>query len=607
VRELSALDWAIVGGYLAFALGVGVLVSRVAGRSLESYFVAARQLPWWWLGTSMVATTFAADTPLVVSGMVARYGIAGNWFWWAWAISHVTMAVVFASLWRRARVVTDAEIVELRYSGRRAALLRAFKAIFFSVLINGIILGWVVRAMSKIAAPFVHWENWLGPQRFEALAAAWPSWLLLGTLNDTVTVLALFALITLYSSLGGIRGVILTDLIQFTMAIVASFGFAWVAVSHVGGLGGLRGSLAQLYGAEATDILAFVPREGSAWLPLKVFAVYLAVQWWAQYFADGSGYLAQRLSTARSDEDAEAGALWFCVANYGLRTWPWVLIGLVSLIVYPLGADVGIPGAELVADDREMGYPVLMARLLPSGLLGLMFASLLAAFMSTIDTHINWGASYLVNDLYRRFIRPGASRRELVRVSRLTVVGLAVLAILIAAQISSVEQAWKFFVALGAGLGLPQMLRWVWWRANAWTEIVGMTVASTSAIVLYALFPDARDEYLLAVIVGLSMPAALAATFLTDPTPWDRLRSFVDRVKPPGWWRDLNDRRPRGALRWLVAAWLMGNSAVFGLTFGGGYLLLGQEVSGVVMVACGSVAVWLTLVSTSRVREYLAL
>ncbi|MGH7475569.1 MAG: sodium:solute symporter family protein [Longimicrobiales bacterium] len=602
MRELAPLDWAIVGCYLILALGAGVFVARKAGRSVESYFIAGRQLPWWWLGTSMVATTFAADTPLVVTGLVASNGIAGNWFWWSWAISHVSMAVLFAGLWRRARVLTDAELVELRYAGRRAALLRGFKAVFFAVVINGIVLGWVIRAMTKISAPFVHWEVWLGEAGYAALAGVWPSWLLFGELSDTLTVLALFALVTVYSSLGGIRGVILTDLLQFVLAITASIAFAWFAVAAVGGLGGLRAGLASHY-PDPAEILAFVPSTDAAWLPLSVFAVYLGVQWWAQYFSDGSGYLAQRLFTAKSDAHAEAGGLWFVVANYGLRTWPWVLIALVALVVYPLGAEGGGAAARIVAGDREMAYPVLMAELLPAGLLGLLFASLLAAFMSTVDTHINWGSSYLVNDVYHRFLRPAASQRELVRVSRASVVGLAVLAVLIAAQISSIEQAWRFFIALGAGLGLPAMLRWLWWRVNAWTEIVGMTVATAAAFILYASFPDTRDEYLLVAIVAISMTAAFSATFLTAPTPRATLERFVRRVRPPGWWAGLSGGSSRRAAGWIALAWVLGNASVFGILFGGGWLLLGRPWTGLVVLLGGALGLRLTLLATSRARD----
>jgi Na+/proline symporter len=548
----------------------------------------------------MAATTFAADTPLVVTGLVAEYGVAGNWFWWSWAISHVSMAVVFAALWRRARVLTDAELVELRYGGRSATVLRGFKAVFFAVVINGIVLGWVVRAMVKIAAPFTHWEAWLGAGRLAVFESAWPAALTIGGPGDTLTVLALFALIAVYSSLGGIRGVILTDLFQFLLAIGASITFAWLAVAHVGGLDGLLAGLDRHY--DASQVLAFVPSRNAAWLPLQLFLIYIAVQWWAQYFSDGSGYLAQRLFTARDDAHAEGGALWFAVANYALRTWPWVLVALVALVVYPLGTEGAGTAGEIVAADREMAYPVLMGELLPTGLLGLMVASLLAAFMSTVDTHINWGTSYLVNDLYRRFLRPDASDRELVAVSRLGVFLLAGLAVLVAARISSIESAWRFFIALGAGLGLPSMLRWLWWRVNAWTEIVGMSVAVAMALVLYPLFPDVRDEYLLLVIIAVSMSAALAATFLTAPVAPERLADFVQRVRPPGWWGTVPGAAPRRAMAWIAAAWIAGNLGVFGITFGAGHALLGRPFTGALMAIGGLLAMAATLRATSKAR-----
>jgi Na+/proline symporter len=603
VRALAPWDWAIVLAYLTLALAAGVLVARRAGSSMESYFVAGRGLPWWWLGTSMVATTFAADTPLVVTGLVANYGVAGNWFWWSWAISHVSMAVVFAALWRRARVMTDAELVELRYGGRPAAVLRAFKAVFFAIVINGIILGWVIRAMVKIAAPFAQWEAWLGAERLAAFEAVWPAALTIGGPGDTITVLVLFGLIAVYSSLGGIRGVILTDLFQFVLAIVASTMFAWLAIAHVGGLDGLMTGLDRHY--DTDQVLAFVPSAQAAWLPLQVFLIYIAVQWWAQYFSDGSGYLAQRLFTARDDSHAEGGALWFAVANYSLRTWPWVLIALVALVVYPLSMEGGGAAGEMVAADREMAYPVLMSELLPTGLLGLMFASLLAAFMSTVDTHINWGSSYLVNDLYRRFLRPDAPDRELVAAGRIAVFLLAFLAVLVAARISSIEGAWRFFIALGAGLGLPSMLRWLWWRVNAWTEIVGMSVASVAALILYPLFPDARDEYLLLVIIAVSMSAAFIVTFLTAPVPPQHLAEFVRRVRPPGWWGSVPGAAPRQTVVWIGAAWIAGNLGVFGMTFGIGHAVLGRPGFGALMAIGGLVAIALTLRATATARVHL--
>ena len=601
MRTFAAIDWVIIVGYLALAVTVGVLVARRASTSLESYFVADRSLPWWWLGTSMAATTFAADTPLVVVGIIAASGVAGNWFWWSWAISHVSLAVVFAALWRRSMVLTDAELVELRYAGRPAAFLRGFKAGFFALLINGIVLGWVIRAMTKIATPFVPWDTWLGPTRWEALEQVWPSWLLVGGVSDTLTVLVLFALIALYSSLGGIRGVILTDLVQFLLALGGSVLFAWLAVSHVGGLGALKVGLASHH-PDVNGLLAFFPRRGAVWLPLHVLAIFLAVQWWAQYFADGSGYLAQRVNTARNERHATAGSLWFCVANFGLRTWPWVLIGLVALLLYPIGLEPVTAAEHLVAQDREMAYPVLMSDLLPAGLLGLLFVGLLAAFMSTVDTHLNWGASYLVNDVYLRFIRPQAGVRELLRVSRAAVIGLAMLAVIVAGQISSIEQAWKFFIALGAGLGLPSMLRWLWWRVNAWTEIVGMVTATASAVVLYGFYPQIRDEYIIAAVALIGATAALIATACTRPEPRAHLERFVARVRPPGVWPGFPKAAPRRTLGWLALAWVMGNTGVFATLFGLGSIVLGTPVSGVALLLTGSAALWLTLRATERAR-----
>lgn len=603
--RLANIDWVIVVGYLLLTLAVGIWASRSAGRSLESYFVADRSLPWWWLGTSMAATTFAADTPLVVAGLVAEYGVAGNWFWWSWAISHVTVAVLFAALWRRAEVLTDAEFIELRYFGRSAAFLRGLKASFFAVLLNAIILGWVVRAMVKIAAPFVHWEHWLGVDAVATFEHAWPSALLIGNSGgDTLTVLALFGLVGLYSSLGGIRGVILTDLFQFALGLLGGIVFAWYAIDHVGGLSGLRAGLERHY--EADRLLAFLPATDAAWLPVQVFLVYIAVQWWAQYYSDGSGYLAQRLFTARDERHATAGALWFAVLNYAVRSWPWILVALVALVVYPLGMDA-TGSSEAVLADREMAYPVLMSELLPAGVLGLLFVSLLAAFMSTVDTHLNWGSSYLTNDLYRRFVNPRASQRTLVLVSRLSVLSLATMGVLVASQINSIEQAWRFFVALGAGLGLPSMLRWVWWRANAWTEIVGLLSALLAAVFLYWRFPHARDEYLLLGIVAVSTISAVVATWLTPPVPQRQLTAFVEKVRPVGYWPGLPGAAPPRTMGWLILAWTCGNAGVFGVMFGIGEILLADALTGAMLVLCGVIALIVTLWACERCRSGRAL
>ncbi len=595
--SFTTLDWTIILGYLVLAFTTGVWVSRLASKGLSSYFLAGRSLPWWWLGTSMVATTFAADTPLVVSGLVAKYGIAGNWFWWSWVFSSAAMTVFFAARWRKSEVLTDAEIIELRYEGRPAAFLRAFKAFFLSIVLNCIILGWVFRAMSKIADPFIRWESILGASSYRTLVEVWPSWLIFDNPNNTMTVLFIFTLTVTYSSLGGMRGVVLTDLVQFLMALTGSVLFAFVALRKVGGLDGLISSLHSLY-PDAGEILSFTPSLDAAWLPFQVFLVYFFIQWWAKQDSDGSGYFAQRLMSAKTPNDAVKGSLWYSCANFALRTWPWVLIGLISLVLFPRGAETSVyaEGAR-VAADREMAYPILMKLLLPPGLLGLLFASLLAAFMSTVDTHLNWGTSYLVNDFYKRFYRPKASEKELIRVSRLFLVGLAILSIIVASQISSIEKAWKFFIALAAGMGLPTMLRWLWWRINAWTEIVGMASAIVTALVLYRLFPETKDEYLLVWIVLVSTAAALAATFLTRPVSRGKLKEFCARVGPVGFWGDLQGRAagPRGRFWSLLCAWVAASLGLFALMFGVGHLLLTSVLVGVGFLVFAALALKLTL------------
>lgn len=593
----STLDWSLIALYLFGTFIVGAWMARSASSGLESYFVANRNLPWWWLGTSMVATTFAADTPLAVTGIVARDGIAGNWFMWCSVLTYISITVFFAGRWRAALVLTDVELTELRYGGRSASLLRGFKACYFSLLVNGIVLGWVFRAMSKISRPFISWEQILGPEIYHALARQWPALLLFDDFNNTLTVLVIFAVVVVYSSLGGIRGVILTDLFQFALAMICAILFACYAVAHVGGLDQMINSLHSLYPDRADDLLRFWPSGSSPLLPLNIFLVYVGLLWWAQYFSDGSGYLAQRINTARSPADAEKGSLWFTLACFVLRSWPWIIVALAALVVFPLEDPTRFSplGAEL-AGDREMGYPMMMKLVLPSGMLGLTFVSLLAAFMSTVDTHLNWAASYLINDIYKRFVKPGASQRHLVRASRISVVFIAALSVLIAGQIDSIEQAWKFFVAIGAGVGLPQMLRWVWWRANAWTEITGMASAFIGAVALYLLLPHVRAEYLLAAVVLASTGISLAATFLTPPVAQSVLQQFADRVQPIGLWNTTHAAAGRSSqLACRCVMWLQGVAGTLGALFGLGYLLLGRPAVGAALLGAACCCLWLML------------
>ena len=575
---LSTLDWSLILGYIAFALLVGALTSRSASRSLASYFVAGRSLPWWWIGISMVATTFASDTPLVVAGIVAKRGISGNWFWWAWVIGNVGVAVFFAPLWRRAGVVTDAELLELRYGSGPGVFLRGFKAVYSSLIVNLIVLGWVFRAMAKIAEPFLKWEKVLPAGLWAAIEGNWPAALTMGSVNESFTVALLVLMIAVYSSAGGIRGVILTDLFQFVIAMTGSCLFAWYAVEAVGGLSGMSAKLGEIYGAKgAADILSFLPPEGAGWAGAQVILIYLFVVWWAHNNADGGGYIGQRLCAARTPKDAQAGAFLFTVGNYVLRPWPWILIGLVSLILVPRGMDA-LPGtmeAKILA-DRETAYPLLMGRLLPAGVLGLVMMGLLGAFMSTVDTHLNWGMSYLVNDVYARFIRKKAGAREVVLVGRLGVLAMSLCAFAVAAQMSSIEWAWKFNISLGAGLGLPVLLRWLWWRTNAWTEISGMLAAGATAAYLHLGDKPPSFPVLLAAEVGVGFVVMLIATFITRPVQAEVLKNFWNKVRPPGAWGRIRGEDARSAPVFALAGiWLALSVFVFALMFLLGALLVG--------------------------------
>ncbi|WP_061232365.1 sodium:solute symporter family protein [Leptospira noguchii] len=571
----SVIDWFFIFMYLSFAFAAGILLSPKAGKSLVSYFVADRKLPWWWLGTSMVATTFAADTPLVITGFVAADGISANWFWWSWAIGYMAMTVFFAGKWRRMEVLTDVEFVELRYGGKPAIILRMVKAFYLSILVNSIVLGWVFKAMSKITGPFLDWKDLLGADRFAIIQNVWPSFLIFDSLNNTITVLILFLVVVVYSSMGGIQGVILTDLVQFVLGMGGAILFAVYAVSSQGGISGLLSKMEEVYPDEHESILSFWPDFQEASLPINVFLIFISVQWWAQYYSDGSGYLAQRIHTAKNPKEAEKGSLWFNVANFMIRTWPWILTALVTLVVFPLHDPTKyFSEGWIVGGDREMGYPILMKLILPSGVLGIVFASLMAAFMSTADTHINWGASYLVNDFYLRFVHPKADDKTLVKASRIAVVTMSIIAILVATQIQSIASAWKFLLAFASGMGLPQILRWIWWRTNAWTELSGMITALILSMILYPSFPNVRSEYLLFWVAIGSVVVSILVTFLTPPVSQNTLDDFVKRVDPIGFWKGEGSKKRLEDFYKKIFLWLLGTVVLFFGMFSLGYFFL---------------------------------
>jgi Na+/proline symporter len=434
--------------------------------------------------------------------------------------------------------------------------------------------------MAKISAPFLRWQEILPAPAWTAIETLWPQSLVLGTVNESLTVVALVLLIGIYSSAGGIRGVILTDLFQFAIALFGSFFFAWIAVREVGGLSALVAKLGQVYGASgASQILSFLPPEGAEWATAQLILIYLFVVWWAQHHADGGGYTAQRLCAAATPRDARSGMLWFTVANYILRPWPWILIGLVGLVLFPRGmeAPAGSLAAQIVS-DREAAYPVLMGQLLPAGLLGLVLVGMLGAFMSTVDTHLNWGTSYLINDLYVRFLRPEAGRREVVTASRIGVILMAVGSLLVAAQIGSIERAWKFNVALGAGLGLPVLLRWLWWRANAWTEMAGMLAAGVTAVVLHWRGDPPSFPILLTAEVSVGAVVMLIATYATAPVGEDVLRRFYQDAEPPGSWKPVRGNEPRRLQTFhLIIQWILLSVSTFGGMFLIGAWLFGSQ------------------------------
>ena len=555
---LGTWDIAIFISYLLLALGIGWWSRSRASESLDQFFVAGRSMPGWLIGVSMVATTFAADTPLVVSGIVNDKGIAGNWFWWSLALGHLLAAIVFAPLWRRATVITDAEFTELRYSGRPALWLRGIRAFFFAVPINCIIMGWVIRAMGKVVSVLFPWDQWLPESTYATLLEHWPSWIAISTPSEGISLIIAVIFAGIYATMGGLSSVILTDLIQFVLAMIGSIGLAVVAVHHVGGLDGLTERLAIIYPESHTDILAYFPSGDSAWLPLHAFLTFIFVQWWAQKFADGGGILVQRMSAGKTPKDAITGTSFFVFAHYVLRPWPWIICGLVAMVAFPLtgsSAEATLPGLEIVNNDREMAYPMLMRYLLPEGLLGILVTGMGAAFMSTIDTHINWGASYTVNDLYKRFINPQATQAQLVRASRFATVGILILALIVTTQIATIENAWKFVTLIGSGMGLTSILRWVWWRMNAWGELAGIGGGALVSLVYLSPWAEAWNamayyQQLLIVVVFTSI-LTLVVVFLTPPESEETLTKFTLKVSPPGTWTTERSASPPPILRLL--------------------------------------------------------
>ncbi|HIK41664.1 sodium:solute symporter family protein [Thermoleptolyngbya sp. M55_K2018_002] len=557
---MQLIDWLIVLLYLVASLGLGLYLTRKGSGSLVDFFVSGRSLPWWLAGTSMAATTFSIDTPLYVAGVVGTRGIVGNWEWWSFGISHLILIYVFARLWRRSKIVTDAQLTEMRYGGRPAALLRGIKAFLFAVPINCIGIGYAMLAMVKVVDALQLWQS-VGITPGDS-AKLW-------------SVVGVSLLVLLYAGFSGLWGVVATDFFQFILALVGAFIVAAYAIGEMGGMAPL---LAQAQQATDIDVLAFLPfgftDGGFRWsdaagISLTTFAAYAAVQWWSFRRSDGGGEFIQRLAASKDEAEAEKAAWFFNLLHYVIRTWPWVVVALAAIALYP------------TLEDRELGYPRLMLDFLPPVLLGLVVASLLAAFMSTVSTLINWGASYLTNDLYLRFIQPAASQAELVLVGRLSSVLVTVLGGAAAFFAADVTTVFRLVIAIGTGPGLVLILRWFWWRINAAAELAAMLTGFVIGL-LTSVVPVLRIEDFgvrLMVTSAISVLVWVSAMYLTPPESDETLDAFYAKIRPggPGWARQRSrtglapaqDLR-KDLLRTLAASFLL-----FGAMFAiGGFLLL---------------------------------
>ncbi len=640
---LSALDWSILVGYVVFATWVGVRLSKRASQNVDEFFLSGRSLPWWIAGTSMVATTFAADTPLLITGWVRDEGIWKNWVWWCLAINVSLQVFLFSRWWRRAGVMTKGELVELRYRGRGASALRATLGLLHSAVLNTLTICWVMLAAGKIAEVLFEVDRWVG--------------------MGIACVIAMG-----YSLLAGFWGVVLTDLVQFAMAMVGAIALAWISWTAVGGIDAVQAAIDA--GTIASERVAILPGAGEA---SAAFVVYLSVQWWAFEGVDGSGVGVQRISASRDERHGLLGLLWYSVAHNALRPWCWILVGLASLLVLP-HLEVSAPvfageatvvevtdehvvledatqrhtislaheratedwhpratvavdakltsGAVVAATDSELAYVVMMVRYLPAGLLGLVAASLLAAFMSTIDTHVNLAASYFVNDLYRRFFRPDAGERHYVQVARVASVVVLLLGTALATKATSVRDLFMFFLAFGAGAGPVYVMRWLWWRVRASTEITAMltsALVSTSLTLkwidptwsLGALSPggELSDPGRLVVVAGVSLVAALASMLVTRAPDPATLVPFYRRTRPIGWWgpvkelAGVDDATARAEVGPALLGTLGAVSLVYGTMLALGFLFLDRGGALAIATAVATVGTVAVLVAIRRITR----
>jgi len=561
--QLTTLDWVMVALYAVLTVGIGLAVSRRAGSGTQEFFLSGRTLPWWLLGVSLVATTFSTDTPNLVTDLVRTGGVSQNWVWWAFCLTGMLTVFFYARLWRRSDALTDIAFYELRYSGRPAAFLRGFRAVYLGLFFNAMIMAAVNLAAIKIAG------------------------VLLGV-DKYTTVLVCGAVTALYAASSGLRGVVLTDAVQFGIAMLGAFAAAHYAVSlpEVGGLAGLFSH------PNVVPKLSLLPDFGDWQTAAAVFIVPVAVQWWSTWYPGaepgGGGYVAQRMLAARNEKESLLSTLTFNVLHYGLRPWPWIIVALASLVVYPDVASIkaAFPNLDPSIVRNDLAYPAMLV-FLPHGMLGIMVASLAAAYMSTISTHLNWGSSYIVDDFYRRFLVPDRDDRHYVAMARVTTVGLVICAAALSLWLENAFQAFQIMLQIGAGTGLIYLLRWFWWRISAWSEIAGMVISFLVAVYFQffherlGFAPLAPTTTLVAGVVVTTL-GWLAVTFLTPPTSPDRLQTYYDRIRPMGrgWARvvDVRGKAPDMDVTAAFLCWFLGCVVVYAALFATGAALYGQVV-----------------------------
>ncbi|MBN7814752.1 sodium:solute symporter family protein [Algoriphagus pacificus] len=570
--NVTALDWGIIAAFFVISLLIGLFTAKTAGSSAKEFFLSGRNMPWWLLGVSMVATTFSADTPNLVTDIVRKNGVAGNWAWWAFLLTGMLTVFVYAKLWRRSEVTTDLEFYELRYSGKGAAFLRAFRAIYLGVFFNVVIMATVSLAAIKIGGVM------LGLSPIQTLLIA-----------SIVTVI--------YSSLGGLKGVLLTDFFQFFIAMIGSFGAAYF-ILDLPEIGSLSNLLAH---ENVADKLNFLPEFSDPNIYVPLFIMPIAIQWWATWYPGaepgGGGYIAQRMLSAKDEKNAIGATLFFNIAHYAMRPWPWILIALSSLVIFPNISDLQAAFPEIPVDKLgdDLAYSAMLTYL-PTGLIGIVLASLIAAVMSTLSTHLNWGSSYIVNDFYLRFMKPEATDKELVAVGRISTVLLMALSALLALALSSALDAFNILLQIGAGTGLIFILRWFWWRINAYTEISAMAISFVVAVffevinpkVNWILIPENQAYLKLIYSVSITTIGWLIVTFMTQPEKDAVLLSFYRKVTPASFgWKKVLDRFPEekqeiGQLPKEIGLMLIGTVMIYSALFSTGFFIYGNVLGGII-------------------------